>query len=148
MLTERSIEIEAPAGVVWAVYADVERWPQWTASVTGVRPLDGSGLGVGKRFEIHQPRFPKLVWTVTALDPGRAWTWEQRAPGGRSLATHEVVALSPKRTRARMVIEQRGPVGVLVGVLTRRLARRYLDLEAQGLKATSEARARSGGTPA
>ena len=38
----------------------------------------------------------------------------------------------------RQTIDQRGPIGVAVGVLTRRLTRRYLDLEAQGLKERSE----------
>ena len=41
-------------------------------------------------------------------------------------------------TRLRQRIDQRGPVGVVAGALMSRLTKRYLELEAQGLKARSE----------
>ena len=81
MITEDSVEIAAPPQLVWDVFSDVERWPEWTASVTSLVALDGPGLAVGKRFAIKQPRMSKLVWKVTEIDPGSSWTWEQRAPG-------------------------------------------------------------------
>lgn len=142
MITEDRIEIDAPAGVVWDTFADVERWPEWTGSVTSLRALDGPQLAVGHRFEIRQPRFPKLVWEVTEVEPGTSWTWRQRSPGGTTLASHEVVALDADRTLVRRRIDQRGPIGALVGWLGRGLTRRYLRMEAEGLKAASEARAR------
>jgi uncharacterized protein YndB with AHSA1/START domain len=138
MITDSSIEIDAPAAVVWDVFADVERWAEWTASVERIMALDGPGIDIGKRFAIKQPRFPKLVWEVTAVEPGVAWTWRQYSPGGTTLATHEVVARNGGGTLVRQRIDQRGPIGVTVGVLTRRLTKRYLELEAQGLKARSE----------
>lgn len=138
MITDSSVEIAAPAATVWEVFADVERWPEWTPSVDRLVALDGPGLAVGKRFEITQPRLPKLVWEVVELNPGAGWTWHQRSPGGLTLAVHEVVAEAPDRTLVRQRIDQRGPVGVLVGVIMRGLTRRYLEMEAQGLKARSE----------
>ena len=138
MITEGIIEIEAPAATVWDVFSHVEGWPEWTASVERLTALDGAELAVGRRYRIEQPKFPKLVWTVTDLTPGHSWTWRQRSPGGTTFATHEVTALGPDRTRVRQVIDQRGPVGWLVGKLTTRLTLRYLDQEAQGLKARSE----------
>ena len=80
------------------------------------------------------------MWRVTEVDPGRGWNWEQRSPGGRTLAVHEVVDQGDGTTLVRQRIEQRGPVGALVGRLTRRLTVRYLQLEAEGLKRTSERR--------
>lgn len=142
MITESSIEIEAPAATVWDVFADVARWPDWTESVDRLTPLDGPELEVGRRFRIEQPRFPALVWEVTEVDPGRGWTWRQRSPGGTTLAVHEVAPQADGMTLVRQRIEQRGPVGVLVGLVTRRLTRRYLTLEADGLKAASESRHR------
>ncbi len=140
MITDASIEIDAPAGVVWTVFADVERWPVWTASVQRLVALDGPDLRVGARFRIKQPRMPDLVWEVIEVDPGASWTWVQRSPGGTTVASHEVVALSPARTLVRQRLDQRGPVGAAVGRLTRGMTRRYLDLEADGLRRTSEAR--------
>jgi uncharacterized membrane protein len=137
MITECSIEIGAPANLVWNVFSDVERWPEWTASVTTLKALDGPGLAVGKRFEIKQPRLPKLVWQVTQLDEGKSWTWEQRSPGGRTIAVHEVVPDGDK-TLVRQRLDQQGPLGELVARLMRGTTKRYLDLEAKGLKARSE----------
>ena len=138
MITESSVEVAASAATVWEVYADVERWPEWTASITRIEALDGPELAVGKRFAIKQPRLPRLVWEIATLEPGAAWTWQQGSPGGLTLAVHEVVPLGPGRTLVRQRIDQRGPVGTLVGVLMRGLTRRYLAMEAEGLKARCE----------
>jgi uncharacterized membrane protein len=148
MITDSSIEIDAPPSTVWDVFVDVERWPEWTASVDRLVALDGPGIEVGKRFEIDQPRMPTLVWQVTEVEAGRSWTWVQRSPGGTTLASHVVEAFGDDRTLVRQRIDQRGPVGVTVGLLMRRLTRRYLELEAQGLKARSEERHRADAAPA
>jgi uncharacterized membrane protein len=147
MMTDSSVEIDAPASIVWDVFADVERWPEWTASMTRLVALDGPGIEVGKRFRIKQPRLPDLVWEVTAVDPGVSWTWRARSPGATTDATHEVVAQGNERTLVRQRIDQRGPLGVAVGVLMRPMTKRYLDLEARGLAATSEERRRRHAPP-
>jgi uncharacterized membrane protein len=148
MITETSIEIDAPAATVWDVYAAVEGWPSWTESVDAVTALDGAELQVGRRYEIRQPRFPRLVWEVTSVDPGRGWEWRQRSPGGTTLAHHRIEPLGADRARVTQGVDQRGPVGVAVGVLTRGLTRRYLDMESKGLKAASEAAHRRTGAQA
>jgi uncharacterized membrane protein len=140
MITDSDVSIDAPASVVWDVFSDVERWPEWTASVTRLVALDGPGIAVDKRFEIKQPRMPKLIWEVTEVTAGTSWTWVQRSPGGLTLARHEVVAEPDDRTLVRQRIDQRGPVGTLVGLLMRRMTKRYLEIEAAGLKARSEQR--------
>ena len=138
MISDSAIEIEAPPALVWEVFSDVERWPEWTASVTSLRALDGPGVAVGKRFEIRQPRLPKLVWEVTVVEEGASWTWEQRSPGGRTIASHEVTGTDGGCTLVRQRLDQQGPVGALVARLMQGTTRRYLELEAQGLKARSE----------
>ena len=146
MITDCGVAIDAPADVVWEVFSDVERWPEWTASVTRIVAVDGPGLAVGKRFAIKQPRMPKLVWEVTELVPGSSWTWVQRSPGVLTVARHDVIAESDNRTQVRQQLDQRGPLGALVGFLMRGMTRRYLDLEAAGLKAASEQRRVDGPT--
>jgi uncharacterized membrane protein len=136
--TASSVQIDAPAAVVWQVFSDVERWPEWTASVTRLDAVDGPGLAVGKRFAIKQPRMPRLMWEVSELASGASWTWRQSSPGGLALARHEVIPTGGGRTIVRQEIDQRGPVGALVGRLMVRMTRRYLELEAQGLKARCE----------
>ena len=138
MITKSGVEIAAPVSLVWDVFSDVERWPEWTASVTRLVALDGPGLAVGKRFQIKQPRMPKLVWKVTDVTPGVSWTWVQTSPGGVTVALHTLTPVADDRTRVHQELDQRGPVGALVGRLMLSTTRRYLELEAQGLKRRSE----------
>ena len=138
MLNEDSIEIDAPPRLVWDVFSDVERWPDWTASVTSLKGLDGPALAVGKRFAIKQPGLQKLVWKVTEIEPGATWTWVHRSPGVRVTARHDVIAQPGGRTLVRQRLDQRGALGALVGRLTVKKTKRFLELEAQGLKARSE----------
>src|SRR5919108_6017075 len=90
MKLERSIAITAPPDTVWSVLADIERWPEWTASMTTVQPLDPGGLAAGARVRIKQPRLPPLVWRVTALEPGRSFDWVARSPGATTVARHRI----------------------------------------------------------
>ncbi|MBV8965847.1 MAG: SRPBCC family protein [Mycobacteriaceae bacterium] len=146
MITHSSVEIDAPAALVWDVFSDVERWPEWTASVTRLVAIDGPGLAVGKRFAIKQPRMPKLVWEVTELVPGTSWTWAQRSPGGSTMARHDVVATTDHQSLVLQHLDQQGPVGAVLGRLMHSITKRYLELEAQGLKKRSEQRRLDGPT--
>jgi uncharacterized membrane protein len=127
-----SIAIDAPIDVVWAVFTDVERWPTWTRSVTSVELIDGPmRLGAGAR--IRQPRLPTVVWTVTDWNPGRSWTWTATGPGARTQASH-VLTASGAGTIAEQSIIPSGPIGRLAAFMWRSLTRRYLAMEAAGLK--------------
>jgi uncharacterized membrane protein len=148
MITEDSVEIDAPAQLVWEVFSDVQRWPEWTASVTSLVGRDGASLAVGKRFTIKQPGMSKLVWKVTEIDPGSSWTWVQRSPGVRVTARHWVTAQPGGRTLVRQQLDQRGVLGGLVGRLMIKKTKRFLELEAQGLKARSEELSRADGSRA
>ncbi|CPR13104.1 polyketide cyclase/dehydrase and lipid transport [Mycobacterium bohemicum DSM 44277] len=138
MITEDSVVIDAPPQLVWEVFSDVERWREWTASVTSLTGLDGPGLAVGKRFAIKQPGMQKLTWTVCEIDPGASWTWVQRSPGATTTARHDVIAQSDGRTLVKQRLDQRGPLGALVARLMLKKTKRFLDMEARGLKARSE----------
>jgi len=148
MITEDSVEIDASPQLVWEIFSDVERWPEWTASVTSLTGLDGPGLAVGNRFAIKQPGLQKLVWTVAEIDPGASWTWVQRSPGVLVTARHHVNALPGGRTLVRQELDQRGFLGALVGRLTVKRTKRFLSMEAQGLKARSEQLSRADGSHA
>ncbi len=138
MITEDSIEIDAPPQLVWEVFSDVQHWPDWTASVTSLTGRDGPVLAVGKRFTIKQPGMSKLVWRVTEIEPGSSWTWVQRSPGLRVTARHFDTAQPGGRTLVRQQLDQRGVLGALVARLMVKKTKRFLELEAQGLKARSE----------
>ena len=84
------VEISAPPARVWAVMSDIGRWPEWTPTVTRVDLLDPGPLAVGQRARIRQPRLPVAVWRITALEPGRSFTWVTRSPGVEVTARHSV----------------------------------------------------------
>ena len=138
MKTQATVNISAPADRVWAVFTDVQQWPSWTPSVTSVEALDGPAIEVGHRFRIKQPWLPRLIWQVTEVDAPRSWTWAVRSVGATTSATHEVVPRRPSECVVTQTIKQGGGLGVLAGLLTRRLTRRYLTLEGNGLKTASE----------
>ena len=141
MRFEDEILINEPIDVVWAVYSDVERWPEWTASVDTSEFVEGNELAVGARVAIKQPKLPKAVWQVTGIEPGRSWTWVAKGPGVRTTAVHTLESIDARTTRVRMTLEQGGLFGGLVGRLWAKLTREYLATEAAGLKTRSEARA-------
>lgn len=140
-----TIDIDAPPEIVWGVIRDVERWPEWTPSVTSIRRLDGGPLVAGSRARVRQPRLPPAEWRVTALEDGRGFVWNTRSPGVVVTARHSVEPCSGG-SRASLSVEFAGLLGSLVARLTRTLNERYLRLEAEGLKRRSEERRASVGT--
>src|SRR5688500_7608152 len=131
-----SVEIAAPPERVWAVLSDIEKWPEWTPSITGIERLDDGPLRVGARARIRQPKLAPALWTVTAVDK-RSFTWVTRAPGITVTASHVVEAVGTG-SRVTLALKFAGLFGGLIGRLTRRLNERYLGYEAAGLKRRSE----------
>ena len=146
MRLSRSIEIDAPPAVVWRVWRDVERWPDWTASVTRVEPLGDGPFAIGYRALVLQPKLPRAVWRVTELEEGRRFVWIYTRPGVRLTASHRVEP-SGTGTRADSFVEFSGPLGGLVGRFTRATTERYLAMETEGLKARSEEESSAGKAP-
>jgi hypothetical protein len=133
-----TVTIDAPNAIVWDVYSDIEHWPEWTASVTTAH-LDPSGpLALGSRASIKQPRLPRVTWTVSHIEPGRSWQWANHTVGAHTNADHRLTPLDSGRTRVDLSIDQRGVLGRPIGWLVKRTTRRYLRMEAEGLRARSE----------
>ena len=139
MRHEVTVAIPAPAAVAWAVLTDLERWPSWTASMREV--AINEPLAVGAIVRIRQPKLPTARWTVTALDPGRSFTWESTAPGLRTVAHHTVTPNGDATSRLVLSIEQTGAVGRMLGLVYGGLTRRYVQMEADGLAAEAARRA-------
>jgi len=138
-----SVDIAAPTARVWAVMRDVERWHEWTPSITGIELLDRT-FAVGHRARIRQPKLLPAVFEITALDEGRSFIWVTRRAGVVATAVH-LVEPAANGSRATLSLRFDGPLGSLIGWLTRALNDRYLALEVNGLKARAEQPAGAGG---
>jgi len=132
-----SIDINAPADRVYEVMSEIDRWQEWTPSVTSIKRLDTGPFVVGSRAVIRQPKFPPALWTVIAIDGRRSFTWSNRAPGIMVIAHHSVDA-NGDRSKATLSLKYEGLLGRLLARITRGITNRYLTMEAKGLKARSE----------
>jgi hypothetical protein len=133
-----SIDSTADLASTWTALVDVTSWPQWTTSITAVRRLDDGPLRVGSRARVKQPGFPWLVWEVSDLREGEEFTWVTSGPGSRTVGRHVVRRNDDGSTHITLELDQTGPLGVLVGVLIAGKTKRFLGLEAAGLKAAGE----------
>lgn len=128
------VEIPAAPRLVWSVMADVERWPEWTASVSRVKKLSPGPLQVGSRARVHQPKLPPAYLRVTELDPGAGFTWVSTAPGLRVTGSHAIEPVAGG-CHVTLSIRYEGLLGPLLARWTGDLNERYLAMEAIGLKA-------------
>jgi hypothetical protein len=137
-------EVDAPPEVVFAVLSEVERWPEWTPTVTRVERLGDAGapLALGGRLRIVQPKVPPAEWTITALEPGRGFRLVSRSPGATVEANHWAEPVGADRSRVTLSVTVTGFLGRVIGWMMRGLNQRYLSQEAAGLKRRSEERAR------
>jgi uncharacterized membrane protein len=139
-MNDVSIAISAPGATVWRVLMDVERWPEWTASMSKVDKLDPGDLAPGHRVRISQPKMPTIVWTVGEVEPGRYFDWAGTAAGVTTRASHRLDPQPGERVLVTFEVHQSGVLAPLVRLLTGRRTQHYIEMEAAGLKTTSEAR--------
>ena len=92
----------------------------------------------GSRARVRQPKLPAAVWVVTEMFPDRAFTWVAQGPGLRSTGTHAVEALPDGGSRVTAILDQSGPLGGVVGRLTKGLTESYLEMELRGLQQRCE----------
>jgi hypothetical protein len=139
-------DIDASPDVVFAVMTDMDRWHEWTPTVTRVDFLDGSAppLALNGRIRIVQPKVPPAEWTVTALEPGRGFRITSHSPGATVVANHWIEPLSDGRqSRVTLSVTFSGWLGSIIGRLMRGLNERYIAQEAAGMKRRSEEEARA-----
>ena len=134
---EITVDIDAPPERVWDVMIDVEKWPEWTQSMSSVKRLDSGDLREGSRVRIKQPKLAPTTMTVSHLEPDKCFTWRTTAPGVEVTATHTILP-EGKGSRVVLSLYFDGIVGGIIGRATRSLNERYIAYEAAGLKKRSE----------
>jgi hypothetical protein len=95
-------------------------------------------LGPGSSARVKQPQLPACTWRVTEFEDGRSFTWETSSPGAAIRASHRVEGTGPENCRVTLAVEQNGALVELLSPLTRQIGRRFIEMEAQGLKRRGE----------
>lgn len=132
------VDIQAPAAHVWSVLLDVERWPQWTRSVTTVKRMDIGPLTLGSRTRIVQPGLAPGVWKVTSLDQTkRIFAWTTRGLGVAVVGYHQVEAVGAA-SRVTLWIHYSGLLSPLLARILEQRNWDYLKMEGDGLKKRCE----------
>lgn len=132
-----AIGIGAPPAIVWQVTQDVERWPEWTPTVTAVRLPGGGPLRLGSVARIKQPLQPESEWVVTEFAPPQGFAWETRRLGLRMKGSHDVAAV-PGGTRSTLAVEATGVLAFVLWPLLRPAMKNAIATENRGLKARCE----------
>jgi uncharacterized membrane protein len=133
-----TFDVQASAERVFSVLQDVERWPEWTSTMTAVKKMDDGPLVVGSKVRVRQPQLLPAVWLVTGLEKNRVFTWGTRSPGIQITGDHRIESVGSS-SRVTLSLEICGPLGSLVSRLFRGLNKRYIATEAKGLKERCEA---------
>jgi hypothetical protein len=137
MRYETSTTTSAEPARLWAVVADVEKWPEWIDVYEYVRPDQQGPMRLGHTARVKQRGLAAGTWTVTELDEGKVFAWESRQPGVRLLGRHVVTAEPGGGSRLTLQLEQSGWLSGLVTALMGGKVRRYVDLECARLAAVA-----------
>jgi carbon monoxide dehydrogenase subunit G len=130
-------DIDAAPDAVWQILADVEHWPEWTASMTSIDRLDEGPLAVGSRARVKQPKLPIANFVVTDLQPGASFEWTSKRAGMTSVGDHRI-APRGAGSQVKLTFRMTGALAPLVSVFSGKLIREYVDTEAAGLKRRAE----------
>jgi ribosome-associated toxin RatA of RatAB toxin-antitoxin module len=122
---------------VWQVLADVERWPEWTPTVTEIKPLSNNGLTVGARYRVVQPKLRPAVYEVTEFIPNRVFTWVQKLPGGAMIASHRLSS-HDGATEVELSFTSKGVLANIAGKMVSKMINDYVSTEAKSLKSRCE----------
>jgi len=131
---ESTVTIKGSRERIWTVIADVERWHEWTPTVTRIEAMGSGPMGLGARFRVLQPKLRPAVWTVTNFRPAQGFTWESRNPGTRVVAEHSIHAANGNEFKVLLRVTFLGLFGVVVGMLFGGLTESYLAQESVSLK--------------
>lgn len=133
-----TIDIAASPAQVWAVMSDIERWHEWTASISSITRTSSGPIGVGSTARVKQPKLATADFEISAWQPERGFDWVTKNLAVTAVGRHHI---EPTATGSRVTlsVEFRGPLARIISWLYGGLTTHYIGIEAAGLKQRSEA---------
>lgn len=120
-------EAAAPPEAVWAVWTDLDAWPDFDPALRSVELAGGSRTitAVGQEGTLVDETGRAIAWSVTYLDPPRAYTFTSRLPLARLHVHRCLRATDSDRLRLTHEVWFAGPLGAIFGLF---LGRRFASL--------------------
>jgi len=120
-LFECEATFEAEPDVVWKLWTDVARWPEWDVSKE-IAQLDGP-FEPGVQGWAKQRGNLGGPFTITAVECGRRWVSECPVPLGKVVFDHVLEPLSGGQIRVVKRAEVEGGAGPLLRIFAPRMRR-------------------------
>ncbi|HEY9546996.1 MAG TPA: SRPBCC domain-containing protein [Solimonas sp.] len=121
---EKTVEIKAPAAVVWEVIRDLSKYPEWNPFCIECRSTLQPGDPIDMKVKLMAKPQPQREWVKEYVE-GRRFAYAMKpAPLGAlsSFRSHDVEAIDGTRTRYRSYFQLQGWIKPLVlGLLRSRL---------------------------
>lgn len=144
MTRRADCDITAPAPVVWALLADVLHWQRWTKAVGTVATWPPGPVHLGQQATVPLRWYTgtTYTWTVTALEPGRSFTWAATGDNnqllGTTITTTHQISSTPTGCTVEIAMAFTGRLGPLAERLSRGTMNRYLRRLTTDLKSRAE----------
>jgi hypothetical protein len=126
-----SVQVDAPAAVVWDVVTDLARYPDWNPFVVACESDLAVGSPIVMRVRLIGPP-QRQRETILAHEPGRRLCYGLAGSALGALASercHVVTPLDPERTQYESRFELRGWLSPVVRMLLgRRLERGFASM--------------------
>lgn len=109
--------IRATPEKIWAILTDLERWPEWNTTVTGVE----GELAVGRKVTVRVKLAPGQAFPVkvAVLDAPREMVWRGGMPIGFLFKGERTYRLTPRAGGEVEFAMQEVFDGLLSGLITR-----------------------------
>lgn len=135
---EKTDAIRSSPERIFSTLIAVEKWSQWTKSVSKARYINSKLCEFGVQIKIYQPKLPPAVWIVQEITKNRSLVWVKRSFGLKMTANHFIIGSGKEQTVKLQIVYE----GFLAGFfykLTSKLTEKYLSMEVAGLKQVCEA---------
>ncbi|MGH8538991.1 MAG: SRPBCC domain-containing protein [Stenotrophobium sp.] len=139
-IIEKTLDIDAPAELVWEVITDLKRYPEWNPFMRECSTTFKPGAPIDMKVQLMAKPQPQREWVLEYVE-GKRFAYNMKpVPGGTlsSFRSHEVEALPGGRTRYRSYFYLKGwLMPVVRGLLGARLEKGFEGMT-QGIKLRAE----------
>lgn len=139
---DSTVEIDAPAELVWQVLTDVDKYGEWNPFCVECKTTLEPGSPIDMKVRLVGPKLKQQREFIRTHTPGKEFSYNMKpAPLGllSSERSHEVTALEGGRTRYVSHFQLNGPVAPVVAYLLGRALTTGFEGMTEAVKTRAEA---------